>query len=235
MCTYEAANRLIEDGSLIGRNLKAFAPIHRILRTGIIRDVPQDFTIDMIKDSIISPIKILEIHRLNRRTKIDNEIKYLPSRTVCVKFSGQLLPEYVYLCNCRYVVSPYIPKARICFSCFKVGHVSKVCKGKPRCIYCGNDRHSPPESCPRAQPPFSCLNCSGDHLATSHLCPDVVKHKMALSMASANNIPYSEARKSIYSRSRNSSPPRFADPRYDYWNFPNLPNPHSKSLSPPLL
>jgi len=232
MSTYEAANRLIEDRSLAERNLKAFAPMHRILRAGIIRDVPQDFTIDMLKDSTVSPIRILEIHRLNRRTKIDNEIKYLPSRTVCIKFSGQLLPEYVYLYNCRYAVSPYIPKARICFNCFRVGHVSKVCKGKPRCIYCGNDKHSPPETCPRAQPPFSCLNCSGDHLATSHLCPDVIRHKMTLTMASANNIPFSEAKKSVYSQSNNSSSPQFADPRFDYWNFPNLTNPRPNPSLP---
>jgi len=84
MCTYEAANRLIEDKSLANRNLKAFVPLHRILRAGIIRDVPQDFTTDMLKNSIISPVKILDIHRLNRRTKIENEIKYLPSRTICI-------------------------------------------------------------------------------------------------------------------------------------------------------
>jgi len=56
MCTYEAANRLVEDKFLATRNLKAFVPLHRILRTGIIRDVPQDFSIDMLKDSITSPV-----------------------------------------------------------------------------------------------------------------------------------------------------------------------------------
>jgi len=88
MCTYEIANRLVEDKSLAARNLKAFVPLYRILRAGIIRDVPQDFSIQMLKDSISSPVKVLDIHRLNRRTKIDNEIKYIPSRTVCIKFSG---------------------------------------------------------------------------------------------------------------------------------------------------
>jgi len=52
MCMYEAANRLIEDKSLANRNLKGFVPMHRILRAGIIRDVPQDFTTDMLKNSI---------------------------------------------------------------------------------------------------------------------------------------------------------------------------------------
>jgi len=33
MCTYEAANRLMENKSLIDRNLKAFVPLYQILRT----------------------------------------------------------------------------------------------------------------------------------------------------------------------------------------------------------
>jgi len=134
----------------------------------------------------------------------------------------------------RYSVSLYIPKARICFKCFKVEHVSKVCKGKARCIFCGNDKHVPSESCPRAQSPFSCVNCSGDHLATSHFCPDVVKRKMILSMASAKNIPFSEAKRSIHSQSYNSSPSQYADPRFDFWNFPNLPSTRSNP-SPPIF
>jgi len=234
MSTYEAANRLLDDKSLAARNLKAFVPTHRILRTGVIRDVPQDFTIEMLKESIASPVKVIDIHRLNRRTKIDNEIKYSPSRTVCIKFSGQLLPNYVYLYNCRYSVSPYIPKARICFNCFKVGHVSKTCKGKSRCVYCGNDKHASTSSnvCSSAQPPYSCINCSGDHLATSHLCPEVIRHKMVLSLASTQNIPYSEARKSVFSHSSDSSSPQLSDPRFDFRNFPNLPN-HRSNLTTP--
>jgi len=176
MSTYEVANRLMEDKSLAARNLKAFVPLHRILRAGIIRNVSQDFSIQMLKDSISSPVKILDIHRLNRRIKTDNEIKYTPFRTVCIKFSSQSLPQYIYLYNCKYVVSPYIPKARICFKCFKVGHVSKSCKGKSRCIYCGKDKHDSTKTCPRLRIPYNCINCAGNHLATSHLCPEVIKH-----------------------------------------------------------
>jgi len=190
-------------------------------------------SIELLKESISSPVKVIDIHRLNRRTKIENEIKCIPSRTVCIKFAGQSLPIYIYLYNCRYSVSPYIPKARICFKCFRVGHVSKTCKGKPRCVYCGNDKHptSTPEVCSRAQPPYNCVNCSGEHLATSHLCPEVViKHKMILSLVSTQNIPFSEAKKSIYPLSNDSPSSQYSDPRFDFQNFPNLPSPRSNSL-----
>jgi len=227
MCTYEAANRLVENKSLADRKIKAFIPLHRILRTGIIRDVPQDFSVDMIRESIISPVKVLDIHCLNRRVRIENNIKYFPSRIVCVKFSGQSLPQFIYLCNCRYAISPFIPKARICFSCFRIGHISKSCKSRPRCLLCGEAKHTSPELCSRAQALQACINCFGDHLATSHLCPHVIKHKMILSLAWTQNISYSEAKKSINFPVHNSTPLQISDPRYDYVNYPNTLVPNS--------
>jgi len=95
--TYEAANRLATNSSLASYNLRAFIPSYKVLRTGIMRDVPQDLSIEFIKESISSPIKILELHRLNRRTKLDNETSYVPSRTVCIKFAGQVLPLSIFL------------------------------------------------------------------------------------------------------------------------------------------
>jgi len=58
----------------------------------------------------MSSVKVLEIHRLNRRIRVEGEIKYVPFRTLCIKFAGQTLPQYVNIFNCRYSVFPYIPK-----------------------------------------------------------------------------------------------------------------------------
>jgi len=67
--TYEVTNRLVDNKSLSAHNLKAFIPSYRILRCGIVRDIPQDFSADIIKEFISSPIKILDLHRLNHRVK----------------------------------------------------------------------------------------------------------------------------------------------------------------------
>jgi len=172
----------------------------------------------MLWESISSSIKILEIHRLNRRVKIEGEFKYLPSRTVCVKFAGQFLPPHVSICGCKYSVSPFIPKARICFSCFRVGHMSRVCKSQPRCIYCGKDRHKENEECTFKNSPPVCINCNGTQLPTSHECMLVIKHKMALSLASTENLSIADARRRISDSSSNPSPP-FSDPRFDFNNL----------------
>jgi len=128
--TYEAANRLVSNSSLSSHSLQAFIPSYKVLRAGIVKDVSQDVSVELIRESISSPIKILEIHRLNRRLKVDNEVRYVPSRTLYLKFAGQSLPRFVYLSNCIYAVFLFVLKTRICFSCFKVGHLSKSCKSR---------------------------------------------------------------------------------------------------------
>jgi len=223
--TYEAANRLVSNNSLTSHNLRAFIPSYKVLRADIIRDVLQDLSIELLRESVSSPIKVLELHRLNRRMKTDNTTRYVPSRTVCLKFT---LPRFIYLFNCRYSVYPFIPKTRICFSCFRVGHLSKA---RPRCLYCGEAAHDSSADCARKQSPPTCINCSGDHLATSHDCPKVLTHKMALSLAATENISFTEALRYIGS-SLSSTSTSFADPRFDFHSFPSLPRHRSSRSSP---
>jgi len=149
--------------------------------------------------------------------KINGEVKYIPSRTVCLKFAGQILPKYVFLCRNRYEVSPYIAKIKICFACYRVGHISKNCRGKPRCIFCEGDAHDSSSPCPQKNNNPCCINCRGEHLATSHDCPLIVRHKLILSLAATENIPLIDARRKIL---QNTIAPK--DINYDFINFPLL-------------
>jgi len=101
--SYESANRLVNNHSLTASNLKAFIPPYR---TGVVRDIPQDVPLETLKEYIFSPIKILELHRLNRRLKSGNDIQYMLSRTLCIKFAGQSLPNFIYFHNCIPLSSP---------------------------------------------------------------------------------------------------------------------------------
>jgi len=217
MNSYTAANNLVLNPKLDKDNLRAFIPTYRIVRTGIVKDIPQHFEESDLLQFFDSPFKVVEVKRLNRRTKIDGEIKYIPSRTICLKFAGQILPKYVFLCRNRYEVSPYISKVKICFSCQRIGHISKNCKGKPRCLFCGGDKHDSPTSCPKSKDDPKCINCQGEHLATSYDCPLIIQHRKALSLAAAENIPIIEAKRKI---AQTFSAPR--DIIYDYDNFPLL-------------
>jgi len=123
--------------------------------------------------------------------------------------------------HCRYPVSPFIPKTRICFFCFHVGHLSKTCKSRSRCIYSGKASHNMGEECTLKSSPPCCINCKDVHLPISHNCPTVIKHKMAVSLVSTENIPI-EKKKIAVSLSSDSA--SFTDPRYDFQNLPNLLN-----------
>jgi len=159
----------------------------------------------------------IEAKRLNRRMKINGEIKYIPSRTVCLKFTCQILPKYVFLCRNRYEVYPYISKVKICFSCHRISHISKNCRGKSRCLFCGNDVPESPSSCPKKDDNLHWINCQGEHLVNSRDCPLIMKHRMILSLAASENIPLIEAKRKIL---QSTVIPR--DITYDYSNFPLL-------------
>ncbi|XP_011700856.1 PREDICTED: uncharacterized protein LOC105457718, partial [Wasmannia auropunctata] len=194
--TAAAANNIVNNSYWGKNNLKAFIPSFRVLRTGIIKDIDQSLDIDCIKENLTSRVRVISIQRLNRRLHINGKVQYAPSRTLCVKFAGQCLPSEIILFNARYRVDPYIPKARICFSCYRIGHIRKECKSKPRCVFCGMDPHND-EVCPQKDNEPQCINCKGKHLATSHLCPTMIKHKDIIKLASSKNIPLIDAKKFI--------------------------------------
>jgi len=114
---------------------------------------------------------------------------------------------------------PTYPRLK-CFSCrcrYRIGHISKNCKGKPKCLYCGGDKHDSLSSYPNKNNNPACINCQGEHLATSYECPLIIKHRKILSLAATENIPIIEAERKI---SQSSTAPR--DIVYDYNNFPLL-------------
>ncbi|XP_018397608.1 PREDICTED: uncharacterized protein LOC108775675 [Cyphomyrmex costatus] len=171
-----AANRLVENQAFPQNDLKAFIPAYKVLRTGIIQDVPQQIDIDNIKEDIESSrARIIDIQRLNRRVVRDNKVEYLPSRTLRVKFAGQLLPQEIFIFKVRHAVRPYIPLPRMCHSCYRIGHVSKTCKSSPRCLFCGEGKHNTTGNtdsgytCHMKDESPKCINCQGSHWTESIL------------------------------------------------------------------
>lgn len=162
-----SANKLVASQPLMNENFKISIPPFKVLRTGIIRDIPQNFELKDIRTFLESDVKILDIEKLNKRIKENGVSKFIPSRTLRIKFAGQTLPKHVFLFKIRHQVLPYIPATKICYNCFRIGHVSIACKSRPRCINCGGDRHEEKVQCPKAQDSPRCLNCGGDHLTTS--------------------------------------------------------------------
>ncbi|KAL6418802.1 hypothetical protein ACFW04_014241 [Cataglyphis niger] len=165
------------------------------MRTGIIRHIPTEMDPTDLVNSIETTAKILSIQRLNQKIKIDGETKFVPSKTILIKFKGQLLLPVVSLFKIRLPVYLYIPRVQLCYNCYRFGHISTNCKEKTRCLCCGGANIN--EECPRfQQPPIYC-NCGGEHLSTIPNCPSNIKQKQINTLASIDNISLLEARMRI--------------------------------------
>ncbi|KYM97368.1 hypothetical protein ALC62_11973 [Cyphomyrmex costatus] len=191
-----AANNLVNNNALAKHNLKAFIPLHRVMRTGIIKDVPQEVDVKAVQEALRSPCK--------------------------------RLPKYVYLYKIRHEVSPYVPRVRNCYSCFRVGHISKSCKNDARCLFCGKkskETHPEGEEChlkTLARQSPRCINCLGGHLATYHECPIIHEHKVILNLAASENISLMDAKMKVRYGSENIRSSPSIDPRLDFQEFPLL-------------
>ncbi|KYN29342.1 hypothetical protein ALC57_01223 [Trachymyrmex cornetzi] len=97
----------------------------------------------------------------------------------------------------------------------KVKLIRLNCKStKPRCLYCGQE-HGSTVVCANKDLPHTCINCEGEHLATSFDCPVIRRYKEVLNLAAYENIPQVEARKIV---NANNGYPAKSDLR----NFPYI-------------
>ncbi|KYN21744.1 hypothetical protein ALC57_05878 [Trachymyrmex cornetzi] len=142
-----------------------------------------------------------------RQTIKDGKSELIPSKFLCIKFSGQMLPKYVSLFHTRHAVSTFIPKVRICYNCFRAGHISKSCRSNARCVRYGEPPHANSQECSMQDVPPRCINCNGSHLppllTTAHW---------------SENISLLAARKRISTEHPTSE----RDYRFDYTNFSSL-------------
>ena len=88
-------------------------------------------------------------------------------------FSGDTLPEKMYVGPFRVNVRQYIPNPRRCFRCQKLGHSKTFCTGEQVCENCGQPGHLRGDC---SGSPY-CVNCKGDHPSTSRDCPLWKKEK----------------------------------------------------------
>lgn len=217
------------------RKFICFIPNYRIFRQSIIRNIPTDIDLAELKSGIVSPVEVIELRRLNQRITTKNDsgnttTEFIPAKLIVLNFLNQVLPKYVYIFLVRCDVTPFIPKTTICLNCFKFGHASSNCRGKPCCKHCGRSDHDSLDSCPHKDLPSICANCKGEHSPLDPKCPELQIQKNVQLLASENNIPLKEAREILTGKKQTSNS------RYDIFEFPSLSNSScrfSSTASPP--
>jgi len=115
--------------------------------------------------------------------------------TFLLTFQLAQLPTSVPAGYLRMAVTQYIPNPLRCYQCQRFGHGARACKKMhPVCERCGSLEHvknSCGSECPR------CVNCAGEHEASSKKCPRYVKEARIQRVRVENKLSFPEARRVV--------------------------------------
>ncbi|XP_052745970.1 uncharacterized protein LOC128199646 [Bicyclus anynana] len=190
----EDANTFLQHKCLNGCKLKASIPAFNVTRMGLVRGVPKEWSMVELVESLELPEncgKVLKARRLNRKIINEGTPSWVPTQSVVLTFSGQVLPKHIYAYYTLMVVEKYLLPTIQCHSCCRFGHVKLQCRSKPRCFKCGQEHFG--ESCQLTENALSCVLCTGKHQATYKDCPEHQRQRNIKIMMSENNISYIEA------------------------------------------
>lgn len=192
---YLDANSFINNSIITENNYKAYVPSFNILRIGVIKGVPTDWSPEEIMSNISTPVgcgKIVKIRRLNYKTIVDGSPTWKPTQSVVVYFDGKVLPKRIFICYNSLPVDLYVFPTIQCYHCCRYGHTKLQCRSKPRCLKCGQDHVS--DTC-NIVDDYYCCQCSGQHMANSKSCPELKRQKEIKLYMSQNCVSYQEASK----------------------------------------
>lgn len=151
-----------------------FIPHSKTTNKGIIIFVDLEFKEEDINNSLIDVrgCSISGARRMNRRVNSGDEVSYQLTTTMCVTFTGSILPREMIICGLIFPVSPYLLPVIQCHNCYRFQYTKKLCRGKQSCASCGREPH-PNEGCDR-----KCVHCnSREHIATDRICPEFMRQK----------------------------------------------------------
>jgi hypothetical protein len=196
--------------------------IQRILDTdkdAFVKYVDLDIKVEEIQTSLkengFSAVNIV---------RISNKDNNGPSRTIKISFTdvqnrdtfSQVGLQIGFL---HFPVERAIQKNKPpqCFICLQYGHVAKYCKSQQQvCARCGNDHRL--DQCPNENQVPQCLNCKGNHFATSTDCSKFKEHQQRL-------------QKTIDQYSTSINYQKTVPNMNNLDDFPTLPNPSHKDHS----
>lgn len=197
---YNTANNLVNNQTLIEKGYNVYIPYSQVSCKGIIRNIDLELDETLLKSIIKSHVNILEIKRLNRKivkaTDNNKEVEYTPTGSILITFEGVILPRYVSIYSLEFPVITYIPPTTQCLACLMFGHISKQCRGKPKCNKCGWVLDETKEDSNLHECSGKCFFCkSSSHDATSKKCPEYIRQTQIKKTMIFENISYFDANK----------------------------------------
>ncbi|GFO40538.1 NADP dehydrogenase [ubiquinone] iron-sulfur protein 8, mitochondrial [Plakobranchus ocellatus] len=129
-----------------------------------------------------------------RRIKVRRGEDKIQTDTVVLTFDSPKPPSRIRAGYLTLDVRPYVPLPMRCYKCQRYGHGKDRCK-KPAavCIRCGKGGHVERDC--SAGP--LCVNCRGDHAASSKTCPKFLEEQAILRYKAENGGTFQQARKAV--------------------------------------
>ena len=155
---------------------------------------------DVSDDEITSELSNQNVTAARRITVFRDGVRR-PTNTIVLTFGTAILPKLLKVGYLRVAVDLYIPNPLQCSSCYKFGHHEKRCKlsqGEDLCRRCGNtNANHKSEVCDFE---IKCINCKGEHVATSRSCPVWKKEKEVVTLKYTESLSFPESRKIVEAR-----------------------------------
>ena len=164
---------------------------HRTMNTskGVIStDALDDLDVDEIKQRLNEfGQEVKEVYRV----MVTKNNEKVPTKTLIITFLSPKIPDYLYVGFVRVKVRMYVPNPRRCYQCQRFGHTKNFCEHESVCDRCGQPEHES-SACTN---PLHCVNCEGEHPASSRDCPQWKLRKGILKYKFENDVSYPEAEK----------------------------------------
>ena len=162
-----------------------------VIRCSDLAGMSETDIVNELKDQLVGNVRRITVVREGKRS---------PTNTFIVTFTTPILPSSLRVGYRNVRVEIYIPNPMQCYKCFKYGHHESRCTRQPVCRKCGTV-HDDTNICGEA---VQCLNCKGNHYATSRNCPVWMTEKEVLRLKYTQSLSFPEARKLVTSNNSSS-------------------------------
>ena len=177
------------------------ATAHRTLNTskGVVKDYHKDLFFMSDEDILneLSEQGVTDVSRFFLKKDGQN----IKTNTLFITFNTPTAPKELKIGYYIVKVQMYVPNPLRCFNCQKFGHSKKFCKNPLACWKCGSEGHDGSECTAETT---CCLNCKGDHCASSKSCPIWIQEKDIQRIKTERGLSYGDARRLVTSQSSSS-------------------------------
>ena len=118
------------------------------------------------------------------------------TNTIVLTFNSAILPKSLKVGYLNVGVDLYIPNPLQCYTCFEYGHHERRCNESTTeslCKHCGELANT--HDATNCTNKVKCVNCDGEHVATSRACPVWKREKEIVTIKHKEGISFPEARK----------------------------------------